>query len=613
MPQDFTSADKLHPAHGIGKLLQSQAIEKLSGYVQAHHPQLNALASSSKNVEKELIPPGELPAIEVLQEHLYQFLVWAAETEHLLAMQYLYAAFSLKKFPEEFEEYDSSNSSRSNENVLIQIEVNRRWNARLLYVARQEMEHLALVQNLIALLPEPGKDTNRPPYLNRPNYPVSAKRSFLEGRIDLMPFSLFAIEVFRFWEKPDTMDLPNPLTDKSSAISPDLTASHKKISPASSEEDYKKEIAWELINDICENAGIQPSALSENTSKDELRGKQKINTIQELYTHIDIFFYFLLEFKFINKINFKRTVNEHFGFNMTLEPYVQGKVYNYVHDVIGQIINEGEGVGNIPPTLDSHFMVFQSMYEEYKQLSNNLHPVPFNPALPVVTNPFIELESDYYDNGIKSDGESDLTLSKITNKAAITAMQLFNEAYNVMIQMLFGFFSEYEIDNTTGIRPPKVNAFFQTAFYPFMTMVIRPLGEMICRLPADSCYKPGEKITPPPRTAGPNFFFHIPQEIPFHEVLKKYFLDGPKREKEYFIEKFIKMAGTASDLGEICDKEGYHIANNRKNGGLDFKDRFIYLSENLKRIATNFDSYWEGKMVAPVSSAGFQNFSDFFN
>ena len=64
--------------------------------------------------------------------------------------------------------------------------------------------------------------------------------------------------------------------------------------------------------------------------------------------------------------------------------------------------------------------------------------------------------------------------------------------HNVMVlnQMLDGFFALYNFDSTLQIHPPRVNAFFRTAFYPWMTMVMRPLGESLTRLPAFDDYKP---------------------------------------------------------------------------------------------------------------------------
>src|SRR6188508_637876 len=65
----------------------------------------------------------------------------AAELEHGLMCQYLYAAFSLKKAGEPDSPYGPALTPA-------QYEVTRRWQATILKVARQEMEHLGLANNL---------------------------------------------------------------------------------------------------------------------------------------------------------------------------------------------------------------------------------------------------------------------------------------------------------------------------------------------------------------------------------------------------------------------------------------------------------------------------------
>src|SRR5215203_2467294 len=78
----------------------------------------------------------------------------AAEIEQQLMVQYLYAAFSMKKRPDE----------RCN---AAQFEAVRRWASTLLMVARQEMEHLALVNGLLSAI---GAE----PYFARENIPLQS-------------------------------------------------------------------------------------------------------------------------------------------------------------------------------------------------------------------------------------------------------------------------------------------------------------------------------------------------------------------------------------------------------------------------------------------------------
>ncbi len=79
----------------------------------------------------------------------------AAEIEQQLMIQYLYAAFSMKKRPDE-------------RCSAAQFEPVRRWASTVLMVARQEMEHLALVNGLLTAI---GAD----PYFGRENIPLQSR------------------------------------------------------------------------------------------------------------------------------------------------------------------------------------------------------------------------------------------------------------------------------------------------------------------------------------------------------------------------------------------------------------------------------------------------------
>ncbi|MCB9245449.1 MAG: hypothetical protein H6606_03380 [Flavobacteriales bacterium] len=532
---------------------------------------------------------NEKEVVTNLKDQLYGFLCSAAEVEHMLGMQYLYTAFSLKKYPEEFSDFDPSQVLDRGVNLtrIQQIEQIRRWEASILYVSRQEMEHLNLVQNLIAIL---GYD----PYMYRPNFPVTAEQNPLKEPINLMRFSKHALEVFRYWEKPDQLPLPNPFLA-------DLPLGIKRLSSirhhAGRAFDEAQVIlkAWRHLINVVEG------------KTDQIQ----VDSIEELYTIIKVYFYFLLEHDFIEGQNLNRIVEEHFGFNLTLDPIVDGKFYEYVEQVIDQIIQEGEGVWGVPPPLDSHFMVFQQILDELADMELKSQ-VPVEPSLPCVFNPTISHVPEYHnvpvEKGLIADNENS-ALYHVTNPTTQAAMELYNQAYNVLIQMLYGFFKFYSIDYTTGIRPPVPNAFFRTSFYPFMTMVMRPLGEILCRLPADADFVPdGGKV--PPRTAGPNFFLNMIQGASF-KTINESFSDA--MEMSYFMVQFEEMSLKSKAIAEMCRKNGYHMANYQEPDSRDFDTRLEYLSENFHRISENFENYWKGKIDAPIPSKNFQNFSNTYN
>lgn len=542
-----------------------------------------------KKAEALLLKAGQEEK-NAFADELYVLLTQAATLEHLLSMQYLYTAFSLKKYPEEFDDYPNPDPA-INQKRMAQLEVIRRWEASILYVARQEMEHLNLVQNMIVIL---GKT----PYLFRPNFPVPADQNVLGKPVNLMPFGKHAIEIFRYWEKPDGLHVPDPFgsEDVPKAIKKmGQAAGHpEQAQPFDQKEARKK--AWLAIIDILDRKKVN---LAQGTS------------IEELYEGIWLFFWFGFTYKLIEGTNLTKVSEEHFGFNITLDPIVDGKYFDYVDTVIKQILEEGEGVWGVPPPLDSHFTVFQKILDGINEEQQHSTPATFAPALPVVWNPTISQVAEHHAVDLPKGefDEEEHVLTPITNLVTIQAMELFNTAYKVLIQMLTGYFEKYEKDYTTGIRPPEVNAYFRTSFYPFMTMVFRPLGEILCRMPADAGYTPVDGKVPP-RTAGPNFFFTVPQDADIHDRIAATL---PCDRPDDYINVFNDMADQAQKIGDACKAAGYHTANYKEPDARDFDTRFSYLSQNLHRIAQNFSEYWSGNWKAPIPSEGFQNFNNPYN
>ena len=89
------------------------------------------------------------------REELIQLLNEAAELEHLLAVQYLFAAFATKRFPEEGLTPEQQNAVDD-------------WTQLILLIARQEMEHLALVNNMLTAI-------GGMPHFGRPNFPQTGQ------------------------------------------------------------------------------------------------------------------------------------------------------------------------------------------------------------------------------------------------------------------------------------------------------------------------------------------------------------------------------------------------------------------------------------------------------
>jgi hypothetical protein len=121
------------------------------------------------------------------REALIYTLGKAAELEHLIMLQYLFAAFSLKQKVEEGLTAD-------------QLAAVQRWRKTLLEISEQEMLHLALAQNLLTAV-------GAAPRLTRPNFPMPAYAYPAGVRIELLPFGEAALRHFAFLERPEGMDV----------------------------------------------------------------------------------------------------------------------------------------------------------------------------------------------------------------------------------------------------------------------------------------------------------------------------------------------------------------------------------------------------------------------
>jgi hypothetical protein len=121
------------------------------------------------------------------REALFYMICEAAELEHLLMCEYLFAAFSLKDAPDE---------TLTTE----QLAAVRRWRGVLLGVAREEMLHLALTANMLSAL-------GGSPHLSRPNLPQPARHYPPGVNLVLLPFGEQALRHFLYLERPEGMEL----------------------------------------------------------------------------------------------------------------------------------------------------------------------------------------------------------------------------------------------------------------------------------------------------------------------------------------------------------------------------------------------------------------------
>ncbi len=129
----------------------------------------------------------EAPFVIEHREALIYMLCEAAELEHGIMCQYLFAAFSLKQAEDEGLTAGQAAAAQ-------------RWRAQVSHVAAQEMLHLALVHNLLSAI-------GAAPHLARPNLPAPAGHYPAGVQLALLPFGEQALRHFMFLERPEGMDL----------------------------------------------------------------------------------------------------------------------------------------------------------------------------------------------------------------------------------------------------------------------------------------------------------------------------------------------------------------------------------------------------------------------
>jgi hypothetical protein len=129
---------------------------------------------------------AETPLVVEHREQLWSLLVEAAQIEHMIMCQYLYACFSLKTDP------DEGLTAEQGDAVA-------RWQQTLTGIAIEEMLHLALVMNVMTAI-------GAAPSLSRPNFPRHSE--FLPPGVEfaLLPFGGDSLTHFLYLERPEGME-----------------------------------------------------------------------------------------------------------------------------------------------------------------------------------------------------------------------------------------------------------------------------------------------------------------------------------------------------------------------------------------------------------------------
>lgn len=307
-----------------------------------------------------------------------------------------------------------------------QLAATKRWQRVIWDVAAQEMLHLSLVNNLLTAI-------GGAPHFRRPNFPQIGRYYPRDFRFTLTPFSEQTIQHFVYIERPEGMQ----------ADDPELFSG-----------------AGALAMPYVPNA-VGPDVVS-------------FETIGHLYRAIEAALRGLVAAHgearvFIGPPRAQAT-----------ERYFRFPQLIAVTDLtsacaaIEAIVEQGEGVRG--QWQEAHYGKFLSVYREY--LALRAADPEFEPSRPVCPNPASRIPPDAPD------------VNLIDDPFTIKASDLFNAAYDVLVQMLARFFAHSEETDA------ELKTLVQTAIEA-MFSVILPLGDLLTRLPMGPAH--------PGLTAGPAF------------------------------------------------------------------------------------------------------------
>lgn len=383
----------------------------------------------------------------------------AAELEHGITCQYLFAAFSLKVHADEG--VDQAHLERI-----------RDWKGELLGMARQEMMHHGLVCNLLLAI-------GGAPHFRRAAFPHKVRFCAPYSTLDLLPFCDEALERFAAYER---------------RYAPDVEAGG---TPGSS------------------------------------------GTIDGLYLEIRE------GLEHLHRTSPRLFVGpiEHQVTNQDL------RIRPGQFDVeLSRASNPNSALALIDRIRDhGHRERIEALRQELAELTR-AHPT-FAPARRVVVNPRARAPREAGEGG-----------TLIRHPQTRAAAEIFNGAYEVMVLMLTRLYGRADEG------PAETDGLIRTAFFPLMTAVIRPLGEILTLMPVAEDGSPA--------TAGACFELSFAQPLP------------PTRRTAWLIlhERLAAVAHAAArlrdELGQTREPRAHRVLS-----------RFEMVCENLERIAGNFARY----------------------
>ncbi len=349
------------------------------------------------------------------RHRLSELLTIAALIEHAVACQYLFAAHSMKCLPHEG-------------CTPQQFDLLRRWKGTLLSIARMEMEHLALVNNVLNAIGESS-------VLGRPAFPTGIGHFPVMEGFSLERFGLDAVGRFVLVEAPDHRTRGEMAFVRFLRAAKPGSPEHKlyvQFQGRSAQANSIAQLYDEIEEVLRAMTGAVEKQLFVGDPQLQLSG-DTIDAASRRARQSDVK---------LTEVTDARSASK----------------------VIRRIRAEGEGSRPHAKFVAlEHFPRFVDMYME---LSKALCcDDSFEPARAVVANPVLRRNRNVPQQ------------TKVTNVTARSGMEAYDLAYDTCLRLLSLLFS-------TPTSASDYAAIQGAAFFPLMTMVLRPLGDLLTQLPA---------------------------------------------------------------------------------------------------------------------------------
>lgn len=430
---------------------------------------------------------------DLLVDLLYE----AAELEHAACCIYLSAAFSMRTEPLE------------GGCTYEQIDMIRMWKGTMLSIARMEMEHLAIVNNVLSAIGEPN-------WFQRPAFPTERTYFPVDLPLSLLPFTLESVGTFLLLEFPDqpTHQENELVTFLEKSTLPADQHLLRRIGDARSREQHSLVELYDAIVGLVGRLGRDnEDRLFVGLPAAQVAGTTLFPEFPPIGPGVRIYDVLLT------------TVSDTASALTALE----------------QVRQEGEGSVSTKLPEGGHFLRFLEMYKELSRATRS--DPSFVPSRAVVANPVSATVRD-----VTIDPRRNVTV--VTHPASVEMMLVYDLAYDVCLRLLARLFAETPAAD-------GYEALQDATFFPMMTLVLRPIGDVLTLMPA---FDSG------PERAGPSF--RVPSSVnmvPHNEVA------------------WVVLSG---QLDELRDRAA--ALAKRSDLPANVLDRVEFFAQNSWRLAQNF-------------------------